>query len=125
MNWLEFDYQFTDPEAAEGLLTVLWDTTNIGQIDGRIQRRGHQTFIAPVGKVYKDMTFILGFRLDSFKDTPSSVTIGNIGLYYLDPNKPGTVTKIADVSPDVVPSEKSSNAESFGVVTLVKTLDTR
>lgn len=123
VNWLEFDYKFTDPKDAQGLLTVQWDAKRIGDIDGRIQRQGHQTFIAPVGKVYKNM-FPLGFRLDSFTKIPSSISIGNIGLYYLDPTKPGTKTKVADISPNHVPSEKSPPKESSGTLTLVKTLDT-
>lgn len=120
VNWLEFDYKFTDPKGAEGLLTIQWDAKRIGDLDGRIQREGHVSFSGPVGKTYKDNIFDLGFRLDSFTKVPSSVIISNIGLYYLDPtiHKLGNVSKVTEVLPEKTPSQKSPAGESFGSLIL-------
>lgn len=124
VNWIEFDYKYTDPKGAEGLLTVQWDAKRIGSLDGRLQRQGHESFGAPIGKVYRDALFDLGFRLDSFTSVPSSISIGNIGLYYLDPTKLGSITKVADVLPEDVSSQKSPSEKSFGTITLVNKLET-
>ena len=122
VNWMEFDYKFTDPANAEGLLEVIWDSGVLGQLDGRLQRQGHQTFMGPVGTVYKDAPFQLGFRLDSFTKIPSSISIGNIGLYFLDPNKPGSKIKIADVLPSSVPTISSPATSSMGTLNLMNIL---
>ena len=83
VNFVQFDARFTDTNGADGLLTVYWDTNQIGTVDERVASAGLQTyrFFLPVKAV--NSIYILGFRLDSFDNTSSSITITNISTGFV------------------------------------------
>lgn len=91
VNFVQFDAAFTDTNSAQGLLTVYWDTNQIGTMDERVADAGLQThrFFLPV-TVTNDV-YVLGFRLDSFSNTLSSVTITNVATGFVGVTQPITL----------------------------------
>jgi hypothetical protein len=64
---------FAGTNAAEGLLTVYWNTNEIGMVDERVASPGLQTYrFALPGKVMSGL-YTLSFRLDAFNNTGSPI----------------------------------------------------
>ncbi len=89
MNYIEFDAEFVNGEAAESLLTVYLNDTEIGMVDARIDDgKSHQQFqlyikhligLDPYQPTYvAPGLYSLSFRLDSFQDGKTSVKLSNI-----------------------------------------------
>ena len=90
MNFVQFDAAFTATNPAQGLLTVYWNTNQIGMLDERFVASNLQTtrFALP-GTVPADV-YTLGFRFDSFStDTvTSSVSVTNVGTGFVGVTNP-------------------------------------
>jgi len=78
VNFIQFDAAFTDTNNAEGLLTVLWDTNQIGTVDERVVSPDLQTYRFFLPNTVTNGVYVLGFRLDSFDNTSSSITVTNV-----------------------------------------------
>lgn len=83
-NFLVLDAQFTSDPGAEGLLGVYWDGEPIGLLDERflLPSTSQYHFLLPGTILSGD--YELGFRLDPYTDTPSSVSVGNIRLGFAE-----------------------------------------
>jgi hypothetical protein len=77
-NFVQFDAAFTDSNSAQGLLTVYWDTNQIGMVDERAASTNWQTYSFPLSATVTNDVHILGFRLDSFNNTLSSIAVTNV-----------------------------------------------
>ncbi len=82
VNFVSFDAAFTDTNAAEGLLTVYWNTNQIGMVDERVTSTNLETFRLPLPGTVTDGVYTLGFRLDSFTNTAASIMVTNVATGY-------------------------------------------
>jgi len=86
VNFITFAAEFTSPADAAGLLTVYWNTTEIGSVDEKTVLPGLQPYSFELPTSYFTGHFVLGFRLDSFTNVVSSVTVTNTTLGYFGPS---------------------------------------
>jgi hypothetical protein len=77
-NFVQFDAMFTDTNSAEGLLSVYWNTNQVGIIDERISNSGLQTYRFTLPSAAGNGLYTLSFRLDSFNNTASGITVTNV-----------------------------------------------
>jgi hypothetical protein len=77
VNFVQFDGSFTSTNA-QGLLTVYWDTNQIGMVDERVADPGLQTYRFALPGTTAKGQYVLGFRLDSFTNVTSSITVTNV-----------------------------------------------
>ena len=83
VNFVQFDAAFTDTNSAQGLLTVYWDTNQIGTVDERVASPGLQTYRLFLPDTVTSNVFVLGFRLDAFNGTSSSLLVTNVTTGFL------------------------------------------
>ena len=93
VNFLSFDAQFLSVKA-EGLLTTYWETNQIGSIDERVVTPGLKHYTYGLGSSVTNGSFTLGFRLDSFANTVSSIAITNVSLGFIGLKEPFSLTVI-------------------------------
>jgi hypothetical protein len=91
VNFVQFDAAFTDSNNAEGLLTTYWDTNQIGTVDERVVSRGLHTYRFFLLNTVTNSVYVLGFRLDSFDNTSSSITITNVATGFVGITTPLTI----------------------------------
>ena len=80
VNFVSFDARFTSATNAAGLLTVYWDTNEIGVADETVTTPGLQNYSFALPATYSSGNYVLGFRLDSFTNIVSSISITNVSL---------------------------------------------
>lgn len=82
-NYVKFEAGFTSGAGAQGLFSVYWGTNLIGSLDERTESAGLQTYQYLLPETYPDGQYTLGFRLDAYTTTPSSLTLTNVvtGFY--------------------------------------------
>ena len=78
VNFVSCDIAFTGPAYAQGLLTVYWETNVIATVDERAVLTGSPSYRFPLSDTFPAGTYALGFRLDSFTNITSSVTVTNV-----------------------------------------------
>lgn len=88
VNAVQFDASFTDGTAAEGLLTVYWNTNQVGMVDERVAAGSTQSYRFPLPAAVSSGLYTLSFRLDSFNDTTSSVVVSNVGTVFVGMKEP-------------------------------------
>ena len=84
VNFIQFDAVFTDTNSAQGLLTVYWNTNQIGVMDERVAQTNLQTYRFELPGTVSSGNYTLSLRLDSFTNSSSiivtNVTTGFVGL---------------------------------------------
>jgi hypothetical protein len=88
VDFVQFDAAFTDANSAQGLLTVYWDTNQIGMVDERVASTNWQTYRFALPSTVTNDDYVLGFRLDSFNSTLSSVAVTNVATGFAGVNQP-------------------------------------
>jgi len=78
VNFVSCDIAFTSPDYAQGLLTVYWETNVIATVDERAVLTGSGSYRFSLADTFPAGTYALGFRLDSFTNITSSVTVTNV-----------------------------------------------
>jgi len=78
VNFISFEAQFLSA-GSEGLLSVYWNTNELGSLDERVAVSGLHQYTFPLPSFPGDAG-LLGFRLDAFSGTNSSVVITNVAL---------------------------------------------
>jgi len=78
VNFVSFDGQFTSGTGAAGLLTVYWNTNQIGVVDEGVAAAGTRSYTFALPGVFEPGNYTLGFRLDPFSATTSSVAVTNV-----------------------------------------------
>jgi hypothetical protein len=80
VNFVSLQAAFTSGNTAEGLLSVYWNTNQIGTIDERLISPGFRDYTFALPGTITNGVYALGFRLDPFTAAISSVTVTNITL---------------------------------------------
>jgi uncharacterized repeat protein (TIGR03803 family) len=91
VNLVQFDAGFTDTNAAEGLLTVYWNTNQIGLVDERAASSNLQTYRFALPSTVTNGIYTLSFRLDSFDSTSSSIAVTNVATGFVGVTQPITL----------------------------------
>lgn len=78
VSFVQFDAGYTSTNGAEGLLTVYWNTNEIGLVDERMVEAGLQTYLFALPGAVSEGLYTLSFRLDAFNGTASSVSVTNV-----------------------------------------------
>ena len=92
VNYVEFEAGFTSTNAAEGALTVYWNTNQIGLIDERVETAGSQHHRFALPSAVSNGLYTLSFRLDAFNNTASSILITNVVTGFVGITQPITLT---------------------------------
>lgn len=87
VNFVQFDAGFTDTNAAEGLLTLYWNTNQIGMLDERMDVVGLQTYRFTLPATVSGGSYTLSFRLDSFTNA-TSITVTNVATGFVGITQP-------------------------------------
>ena len=91
VNLVQFDAGFNDTNSAEGLLTVYWNTNQIGFADERAVSTNSQTYHFMLPATVANGVYTLSFRLDSFNGTSSSVVVTNVVTGFIGVTEPITL----------------------------------
>jgi sugar lactone lactonase YvrE len=90
VNFVQFDAGFTDTNAAQGLLTVYWNTNQVGMVDERVASASLQTYRFALPGTVTSGLYTLTFRLDSF-DNSSSIVVTNVVTGFVGVTQPITL----------------------------------
>ena len=90
VNFVQFGAGFTDTNGAVGLLTVYWNTNQIGMVDERAASPGLQTYRFALPGTVTDGLYSLGFRLDAFTNA-STITVTNVATGFAGITQPITL----------------------------------
>ena len=82
VNFVQFDAGFTDTNVAQGLLTVYWNTNQVGMVDERVAETNLQTYSFALPATVTSGLYTLSFRLDSF-DNSSSIAVTNVATGFV------------------------------------------
>jgi len=77
---ITFDAVFTSLGGAHGLLSVYWDTNMIGLLDESNVRAGSSHYTLSFPSAAANSYHVLGFHLDPFTATQSTITLTNIAV---------------------------------------------
>jgi hypothetical protein len=91
VNFVQFDAAFTDANSAEGLLTVYWNTNQVGMVDERVAVTNLQTYHFALPSTVASGVYTLSFRLDSFDNTSSSIAVTNVETGFVGVTQPITL----------------------------------
>jgi hypothetical protein len=90
VNFVQFDAAFTDTNTAQGLLTVYWNTNQIGIVDERVAESDNRTYRLALPTSMMNGLYTLSFRLDSF-DSSSSIAVTNVTTGFAGMTQPITL----------------------------------
>jgi hypothetical protein len=90
VNFVQFDAAFTDTNSAQGLLTVYWNTNQIGMVDERVAETNLQTYRFELPGTVSSGLYTLSFRLDSFNNS-SSIAVTNVATGFVGVTQPITL----------------------------------
>jgi hypothetical protein len=88
VNFVQFDAVFSGTNTAEGLLSVYWNSNQIGIVDQRVSLTATQKYQLLLPITETNGLHVFGFRLDSFNGTSSSITITNVTTGFTGPIQP-------------------------------------
>ena len=79
VNLVTFDAEFQSTNTtSQGLLSVYWDGNTIGSIDERVVQGGFQHYTFKFPTAPSNSMHMLGFRLDTFTNMQSVITLTNV-----------------------------------------------
>jgi hypothetical protein len=88
INFVRFDAGFTETNGSQGLMTVYWNTNQIGLIDERAAIPGLQAYRFPLPAPVCSGLYTLSFRLDVFTNAESSITVTNVAAGFVGITQP-------------------------------------
>ncbi len=88
VNFLAFDADFIGTNGGQGLLTVYWNTNQIGMVDERGVSAGLQTYRFALPGIFNSGLYTLSFRLDTFTNVESSITVTNVATGFVGISEP-------------------------------------
>jgi len=94
VNFVQFDAGFSDTNAAEGLLTIYWNTNQIGIVDERIAPTGLQIYRFALPGTVTDGLYTLSFRLDAFDGITSSIAVTNVATGFVGIATPAALSVV-------------------------------
>lgn len=113
VNFVSFDADFTSGAGAEGLLSVYWDTNTIGSIDERVVLPGLRQYSFMFPNATDHSTHMLGFRLDTFSDAPSTVTVTNVSTGFAGIQAPFSLAFTGEKNTDGLPILQLTGPQGF------------
>lgn len=87
-DFIQFDAVFTDTKSAEGLLSVYWNTNQIGMVDERVATSGLETYRFALPETVSDGLYTLSFRLDAFGQATTSLMVTNVATGFVGLTEP-------------------------------------
>lgn len=90
VNFVSFDAAFTSGNGTNGLLTVYWNTNQIGMVDERVAGADWQRYNLALPALLTEGLYTLSFRLDAFGGA-SSLDITNVATGYRGLTNPITL----------------------------------
>ena len=90
VNFVQFDAGFMDTNTAQGLLTVYWNTNQIGMVYERVAPTNSQTYRFELPGTVSSGLYTLSFRLDSFNNS-SSIAVTNVATGFVGMTQPITL----------------------------------
>ena len=102
VNFVSFDAQFTSVAGAAGLLTVYWNTNQIGAVDESVTLAGLHSYTFALPALFEAGNYALGFSLDLFTNVVSSVTVTNVSTGYAGLSNPialSATNSVSDTTP--------------------------
>ena len=87
INFVQFEAAFMDTNSAQGLLTVYWNTNQIGMVDERVVETNLQTYRFQLPGTVLSGLYTLSFRLDSFNNS-SSIAVTNVATGFVGVTQP-------------------------------------
>jgi hypothetical protein len=78
VNLLQFQAAFASSNSTAGLLTVYWNTNQIGMVDGTTAPSGLQTYQFSLPTTLNEGTFTLSYRLDALSNAVTTASITNV-----------------------------------------------
>lgn len=94
VNFVSFDAQFTSAADAAGLLTVYWNTNQIGAVDESVTLAGLHSYTFALPTVFEAGNYALGFSLDRFTNVVSSLTVTNVATGFVGVTQPITLAAL-------------------------------
>ena len=110
-NFVQFNLEFTDTNSGEGLLTVFWNTNQIGMVDQRVTFPGLRTYRFALPGAITNGLYTLSFRLDVFSNLVSSVTVTNVTTGFGGSEQPVQLDIVQNTNS--TPSIKLTGAAGF------------
>ncbi len=88
----KFEAGFTSAAGAQGVCSVYWGTNLVGLLDERVASAGLSTYQFQLPDTYTNGVFRLGFRLDGYTATQSSLTLTNVVTGFFGITNPPALT---------------------------------
>ena len=82
VNFVQFEAAFADTNSAQGLLTVYWNTNQVGMVDERVATTNLHTYRFTLPGTVSSGLYTLSFRLDSFANS-SSIAVTNVATGFV------------------------------------------
>ncbi|MBI4661759.1 MAG: hypothetical protein HY735_23295, partial [Verrucomicrobia bacterium] len=91
ISFVTFDAQFTSAASAAGMLSVYWNTNRLGSVDEASLLPGRHSYTLALPGTFSNGDYVLGFRLDTFTNITSSVSVTNVAFGYVGLTNPITL----------------------------------
>jgi hypothetical protein len=88
VNYVEFAAGFSGTGGGQGLMTVYWNTNQIGMVDERVAVPGLQPYRFPLPGTLTEGLYTLSFQLDTFTNLDSSITVTNVAAGFVGITEP-------------------------------------
>lgn len=88
VNFVQIDSTFSTTNAAEGLMTVYWNTNMIGKVDERVGKPTLETYRFGLPGSVTNGLYTLSFRLDVFANLTSTITVTNVATGFAGLDQP-------------------------------------
>ncbi len=88
VNFVTLDAGFSDTNGGQGLMTVYWNTNEIGMVDERVASVGPQTYRFALPGTLTNGLYTLSLRLDAFTNVVSSITVRNVATGFVGVPEP-------------------------------------
>jgi hypothetical protein len=88
VNFVEFEAGFTGTGSGQGLMTVYWNTNQIGMVDERVAETGFRLYRFPLPAKLTEGLYALSFQLDSFTNVDSVITVTNVATGFVGITEP-------------------------------------
>lgn len=111
VNFVQFEASFGDTNGGDGLLTVYWNTNEIGMLDQRVEPAGLRPYLLMLPAVVSEGCYTLSFRLDSLTNA-TSVTITNVVMGFVGIEQPSRL-EVVSMGGNQGPTLKLTAAAGF------------
>ena len=94
VNFVEFEAGFSGIAGGQGLMTLYWNTNQIGMVDERVALAGLQSYRFALPGTFSEGLYTLSFQLDTFTNLASSITVTNVATGFVGITEPLRLTML-------------------------------